>query len=132
MALTAHSLIVAAQGPRQRTFATPEDAVRALTEAIKAGNLDELLAIFGPEGQELIASSDAATARTESRGLHGRRRRRVAPAGSGDQPQGAHRRQRGMAVPGPSREEREQLAIRLPPRERKKCSRAGSVATSWR
>ena len=48
VALTAHSLIVAAQGAAQRTFATPEDAVRALTEAAKAGNMDELLAIFGP------------------------------------------------------------------------------------
>jgi len=64
MALTAHSLIVAAQGPAQRTFATPEDAVRGLIEAVKAGNLDQLRAIFGPEGQELVASSDAATARS--------------------------------------------------------------------
>ena len=64
MALTAHSLIVAAQGPAQRTFATPEDAVRGLMEAVKAGNIDEMRAIFGPEGQELIASSDEATARS--------------------------------------------------------------------
>jgi hypothetical protein len=63
MALTADSLIVAAQGPAQRTFATPEDAVRGLTEVLKAGNVDELRAIFGPQGQELIGSSDAATAR---------------------------------------------------------------------
>ena len=46
-----------------RTFATPEDAVRALTDAAKAGNTDALVAIFGPEGQELIASSDPATSR---------------------------------------------------------------------
>jgi hypothetical protein len=63
--LAAHSLIfVAAQGPGQRTFATPEDAVRGLIAALEPGNLDELLAIFGPEGQELIASSDAGTARS--------------------------------------------------------------------
>jgi hypothetical protein len=63
--LTAHSLIfVAAQGPGQRTFATPDEAVRGLIAALKPGNLDELLAVFGPEGQELIASSDAATARS--------------------------------------------------------------------
>ena len=61
-ALTTHPRIVAAQGSVQRTFATPEDAVRALTEATKAGNLNELLAIFGPEGQELVASADATTA----------------------------------------------------------------------
>jgi Protein of unknown function (DUF2950) len=63
-ALSVHSHILAAQRPAQRTFATPEDAVRGLIEAAKAGNLDDLRAIFGPDGQELIASSDAATART--------------------------------------------------------------------
>jgi DUF2950 family protein len=51
----------ATSGPR--TFATPEEAVRALTTAVKAERLDEVLAIFGPDGKELIASSDPATAR---------------------------------------------------------------------
>ena len=63
MALTAPSLIGAAQGPAQRTFATPEDAVRGLIEAVKAGNVDQVRAIFGPEGQELAESSDVATGR---------------------------------------------------------------------
>ena len=53
----------AAQSQGYRAFATPEEAVQALVEAIKAGNLDALLAIFGPEGKELIDSSDPATAR---------------------------------------------------------------------
>ena len=52
---------------RSRTFATPEDAVKALVDAVKAGNLDALLAIFGPEGKELVASSDPATARMNRR-----------------------------------------------------------------
>jgi hypothetical protein len=46
-----------------RTFATPEDAVRALIEAAAPGKADDLLAIFGPEGRDLIASSDEVTAR---------------------------------------------------------------------
>jgi Protein of unknown function (DUF2950) len=46
-----------------RTYATPEDAVRALNTAVKAGNVDEVASIFGPEGRALIDSSDAATAR---------------------------------------------------------------------
>lgn len=64
-ALLGASLAAAACGKRSeyRTFATPEDAVRALTAAVKAGNLDEVVAIFGPEGRQLIDSSDAATAR---------------------------------------------------------------------
>jgi hypothetical protein len=49
--------------PAHRTFGTPEDAVRALTKVVKAGDLDELIAIFGPEAKDLIASSDPATAR---------------------------------------------------------------------
>jgi len=51
------------QGAAQRTFATPEDAVRALAEAVKKGSLDDLLALLGAEGQEIVDTSDAATAR---------------------------------------------------------------------
>jgi len=46
-----------------RTFAQPEDAVAALFAAVKAGKLEELLPLFGPEGQTLIDSSDPVTAR---------------------------------------------------------------------
>ena len=46
-----------------RVYATAEDAVRALTEAAKQGNLNEVVAIFGPEGQTLIDTSDPAAAR---------------------------------------------------------------------
>ena len=52
-----------AQSAQQRTFDSPEDAVKALVETVKAGTLDQLLDIFGASGGELIASSDAATAR---------------------------------------------------------------------
>ena len=48
----------------QLTFATPDDAVRGLVAAVKGGKLDDVLAIFGAGGQELISSSDAATARS--------------------------------------------------------------------
>ena len=49
--------------PQYRTFATPEDAVKALIAAAKADKIDEVIAIFGPDGQTLVDSSDAATAR---------------------------------------------------------------------
>src|SRR6185503_15791461 len=39
------------KAPSYRTYATPEDAVRALIAAVKGGNLDEVIKIFGPEGQ---------------------------------------------------------------------------------
>jgi hypothetical protein len=49
--------------PQYRTFATPDEAATALVAAVKANKLDDVIAIFGPEGQTLIDSSDAATAR---------------------------------------------------------------------
>jgi hypothetical protein len=61
-ALAAPSIELRAQ-TAQRTFATPEDAAKELAAAAKRGNLDEVLAFFGPDGKELISSSDPATAR---------------------------------------------------------------------
>jgi DUF2950 family protein len=51
----------AAQAARQ--FASPEEAAKALIDTVKAGKVEDLIAIFGPDGKELIESSDAATAR---------------------------------------------------------------------
>jgi hypothetical protein len=51
------------QAVPHRTFSTPESAVQTLIETVKRGNLDELRAIFGPDSQALVASSDAATGR---------------------------------------------------------------------
>jgi hypothetical protein len=61
--IIASSITASAQTAKHRTFATPEEAVKALAGAAKSSDLDALLAIFGSEGQELIASSDPATAR---------------------------------------------------------------------
>ena len=43
---------------KQKTFASPEEAVKALIDAAKAGNQEELLAIFGPAGREVLSSGD--------------------------------------------------------------------------
>ena len=63
VALAGGPRVTAAQAAAQRTFATPDEAVRALTTAAAASSLEDLLAIFGAGGQELIDSSDVATAR---------------------------------------------------------------------
>lgn len=63
LALLASVATADGQTATQRTFAAPEDAVKALVDTVKTGDLDALLAIFGPEGRELTASSDPATAR---------------------------------------------------------------------
>lgn len=43
---------------KQKSYASPEEAVKALIDAVKADNNQELLAIFGPEGKEMISSGD--------------------------------------------------------------------------
>jgi hypothetical protein len=47
----------------QQTYNTPEEAVRALVDASKAEDLDQVISIFGSDGRELADSSDQATAR---------------------------------------------------------------------
>ena len=44
----------------QKTFASPDEAAKALVEAAKAGSHDGLVAIFGPGSQEVIFSGDTA------------------------------------------------------------------------
>ena len=61
LAVLASADKAAAAGPP--TFATPEDAVRALTEIVKANDLTGLLALFGPGAQDLVDTSDVATGR---------------------------------------------------------------------
>ena len=48
----------------QKTFASPDDAGKALAEAAKAGNHDALIAIFGPGSQDIIFSGDTAQDKT--------------------------------------------------------------------
>jgi Protein of unknown function (DUF2950) len=50
-----------------KVFASPEDAVKALIGAAKAGQIADLTTILGAEGKQLIDSSDAATARQNRR-----------------------------------------------------------------
>ena len=52
-----------AQAATARAFATPEEAVEALAAAVKAGKLPDLVSLFGPDGQQLVDTSDVATAR---------------------------------------------------------------------
>ncbi len=43
---------------KQNSYASPEEAVKALISAAKSGNKEELLAILGPESKEIISSGD--------------------------------------------------------------------------
>jgi Protein of unknown function (DUF2950) len=61
--LVAPACTTSAPESRHRTFSTPEEAVRALVDVVQTGRLEELQAIFGPDSQELVDSSDPATGR---------------------------------------------------------------------
>jgi hypothetical protein len=48
----------AASAIDQKMFATPTEAVRALVKAVEDGDQDEMLAVFGDDGKELVFSGD--------------------------------------------------------------------------
>ena len=50
----------AAPAGSQKTFATPEAAVEALTSATSRNDTAALLQLFGPEGKDIVESGDAA------------------------------------------------------------------------
>jgi hypothetical protein len=50
---------------KQRTFASPEEAVKAMGEALKSHDVKALEAIFGPGSKDLISSGDPVADRTE-------------------------------------------------------------------
>jgi hypothetical protein len=61
--LTVFSLaLLLAAGPAsaadQKTFATPDEAVQALVKASEDGSQEEMLAVFGEDGKDLVYSGD--------------------------------------------------------------------------
>ena len=62
-ALALAACMRSASSTQYRTFTTPENAVQALIGAAKASDLQEAVAIFGPDGKELVDSSDPVAAR---------------------------------------------------------------------
>jgi hypothetical protein len=55
----------AAATVKQRTFASPEEAVKAMGEALKSNDAKALEEIFGPGSKDLISSGDPVADRTE-------------------------------------------------------------------
>lgn len=52
-----------AQEVKQKSYATPEAAVKDLVSAVRADNEKEMLSILGPEGKDLVSSGDEAADR---------------------------------------------------------------------
>lgn len=53
----------------QKTFASPDDAAKAVIEAAKTDNRDAMLAIFGPGSKDYIYSTDASEAKASFAGF---------------------------------------------------------------
>jgi DUF2950 family protein len=53
-----------AAAPKQKTFASPEEAITALVEAVKTRKSGEALAILGTESKSWLASGDSVADRT--------------------------------------------------------------------
>ena len=49
---------VSAQEGKQKVFGSPEEAVKAFVEAAQAGDTKGMMAILGPEGEDIISSGD--------------------------------------------------------------------------
>lgn len=55
----------AAKAPVQRTFATPEEAVSALVAAVRAGRVEEMVAVIGPQSRGWLSTGDSISDATE-------------------------------------------------------------------
>ena len=82
--------------PKPKTFASPDEAVGALMEAVKVGDEKALLSIFGPDGKTLVNSGDPVQDRNgrewflaayqEKHALSGDGERRTLEVGGDDWP----------------------------------------------
>jgi hypothetical protein len=50
---------VSTQEMKQKVFGSPEEALKALAETVNAGDTKGMMAILGPEGEDIISSGDA-------------------------------------------------------------------------
>ena len=51
-------LPISAQEVKQRAFGLPEEAMKTLVETVKTGDTKGIMAILGPEGEDIISSGD--------------------------------------------------------------------------
>jgi hypothetical protein len=51
-------LPVSAQDVKQQVFGSPEEAMKAIVETVKTGDTKGIMAILGPEGDDIISSGD--------------------------------------------------------------------------
>jgi len=59
VAVAAFVLPISAQDGKQKAFGSPEEAMKALADAAQTGDMKGMIAILGPEGEDIISSGDA-------------------------------------------------------------------------
>jgi len=70
MAACHHNASSAGQAaPGQKTFASPDDAARALVEATRSGNEQQILEVFGPGTRDILYSGDATEDKADMAGF---------------------------------------------------------------
>ena len=101
-----------APAPDRTSFATPDEAAKALLNGLKTNNADELKAIFGPDVEKDLSSGDPVSDRhdREVMALAMGHSWRWAPAG--DDQTGTGDRRRAVAVPRAPGEGPRRVAIR--------------------
>ena len=65
--IIASILVGAPPASDQRSFATPEDAIKAVIHASEHDDTAALIRIFGPEGKQIVDSGDAAQDKSDRR-----------------------------------------------------------------
>jgi hypothetical protein len=58
IAISIPVLPISAQEAKQKVFGSPEEAMKAIAEAVQAGNMKGVMAILGPEGEDILSSGD--------------------------------------------------------------------------
>lgn len=58
VAVVTFVLPISAQEVKQKVFGSPEEAMKALAETVRAGDTKGMTAILGPEGEDIISSGD--------------------------------------------------------------------------
>jgi hypothetical protein len=58
IAISIPVLPISAQEVKQKVFGSPEEAMKAFAEAVQAGNMKDVMAILGREGEDILSSGD--------------------------------------------------------------------------
>ena len=106
-----------AAGMPQKSFSSPDEAVKSLVAAVRANDIKEMLAILGPGSKELISSGDDVADRAgREKFLKAYDQMKHTSAGIGRQ-NGSFYRCRQLAIADPDREEGHNMGFRHTERE---------------